>query len=154
MPDDLPPMIYSLSAEGTPIVVVGTDEVGSQTEILQSHPDLVTTEQASALAKVVNHFAREFRYEVIEDPAAYEDAYRSQVAAEDADAEFQQGKPRLRDFGIPDFTAILAPHFDGATLVYYARDRYLGIPYRASVAASGDTVGTPSYTPMALSEIR
>ncbi len=154
MPDDLPTMIYSLSDAGKPVVVVpGEGEIADQGALLARFPDLFDDGGATVLARIVNHFAREFRYDVIEDPAEFERAYRETLAAEDPDAPYQDNKPQLRNFGVPDFAAIAAPRLGEGRLVFFAVDRFLGVPYRAEAPVEGTEIGAPRYRPMELAPV-
>ena len=154
MPDDLPTLIYSLGADGSPVVVVaGQGEIADRGALLARFPGLVDDGTATTLARIVNHFAREFRYDVIEDPAEFERAYRERLAAEDPGAPYEDNKPRLRNFGVPDFASIVPPRLEGGRLVYFAVDRFLGVPYRAEATVEGIEIGAPDYRPIELSPI-
>ena len=127
MTDAAPDLIYSVDRAGDPIVIIEHKTEGGAEAAFDAYPGLISGAHTTELAKLVNHFAREFQYEVIEDPAAFEQAYMDQVATEDPDANWQQGNPRLRDFGKPDFARITVPQMEGAHLVFYAKSRQLGV---------------------------
>lgn len=147
MATDLPPMIYSLSDAGLPMVVVGEAEVEERGAVLAAVPALLEARHAAELARLVNHFAQQFRFRVIEDPDAFARHYREQVAAEDPGRTWTQGAPRLRDFGMPEFDRIEPPRIVGDRLVFFVEDAYLGIPYRVEAHLAGG-VGAPDYAPM------
>lgn len=154
MTDSLPAILYSLDRAGAPVALVERRiEIGDQTAMLDRYPALLDAAHVLELARLVNHFAREFRYDVIDDPAAFEAAYRAQIAAEDPKATWQQGNPRLRDFGMPDFAAIRPPRFEGGRLVFYARSRQYGVPYRVEVPIDGTAVGAAVYEPVAMGPV-
>ncbi len=154
MPDDLPMMVYSLGDDGQPVVMVaGEGEIAEQSALLARFPHLFDDGSATTLAKIVNHFAREFRYDVIEDPAAFERDYRATLAAEDPTAPYEDNKPRLSNFGVPEFAKIAPPRLAGGRLVFFAVDRTLGVPYRAEAPVTGTEIATPSYAPMELTPV-
>jgi hypothetical protein len=153
MTDAAPEILYSVNRSGDPIAIIERKIEGGQQEVLDRYPGMITGELTTELAKMVNHFAREFQYEVIEDPEAFAAAYRTQIAAEDPEATWQQSNPRLRDFGMPDLDAITQPVLNGNKLVYFARSVRLGVPYRAEVEINGTTIGKAQYEPMKMGRI-
>ncbi len=153
MTDDVPQLLYSLNDAGKPIAIIERRIEASQAEVLIRYPGMLDGHLTLELAKMVNHFARKFQYEVIADPAAFAEAYRAQIASEEPEANFQQGNPRLRDFGMPDLDSIQPPQFDGKELVFYAKSVNLGVPYRAEVEIDGQTIGKAKYVPMQMGPI-
>lgn len=154
MGDEAPNILFSVDRAGQPVAVIERKlELSEQGEILDRYPVLLDRSHALELARLVNHFAREFKYEVIADPAAFEAAYRAQIEAEAPGATFDQSSPRLRDFGLPDFAAIKPPSFDGRKLVFFARSTRLGVPYRVDVTLEGSAVGAATYEPVAMGVI-
>ena len=79
-----------------------------------------------------DHLSEGFEFGVITDPDGFQSAYLEQIAKE-ADTEWQQGQPRLSDFGTPDFSTLTGPMIDNGTLVFFADDKYLGIAYRVTM---------------------
>lgn len=154
MSDDVPAILYSVNRAGDPVALVERRiEIDDQAAVLDRFPALLGAAHALELARLVNHFAREFKYNVIADPAVFAADYRARIAAEDPEAQWQQGAPRLRDFGMPDFAAIRAPLFDGRRLVFFAASRQLGVPYRVEVEISGTAVGEARYEPVAMGAV-
>lgn len=151
MGDVAPDILYSVDRAGDPIAIIERRIEAQQEDVLKHYPGMLSGELTLELAQTVNHFARGFQYEVIDDPAAFADAYRRQIGEEDPEAPFQEGNPRLRDFGIPDFDAIDVPKLEGGQLTFYARNRRLGVPYRVEVRVNGVDIGEPTYTPMPMS---
>lgn len=148
-----PDLIYSIDRAGAPIAIIEHKAEGGTDEVFAAYPGLITGAHTTELAKLVNHFAREFKYQVIEDPAAFEAAYMAQVAQEDPDATWQQGANRLRDYGKPDFSQITPPTLQGAQLVFFARSVQMGVPYRVEVEINGTEIGKASYEPMLMHPI-
>ncbi len=153
MSDEAPNVLYSVDRAGDPIAIIERSTQGTQQDVLDRYPGMITGEHTTELAKMVNHFARQFQYEVIEDPGTFAEAYRAQIASEDPNATWQQGVTRLRDFGMPDLDAIKVPTYDGSTLVYYARSVRLGVPYVVQVPVNATEIGEASYKPMKMSAI-
>lgn len=153
MNDEAPQILYSLDRSGKPVAIIERTIEGGQQDVLERYPGMITSEHATELAEMVNHFARKFQYEVIADPGAFADAYRAQIAEEDPDANWSQGAPRLRDYGIPELDKITTPSFDGTTLVFFAKSIRLGVPYRAEVKIVNGEVGESSYKPMKMGPI-
>jgi hypothetical protein len=141
-------IIYSVDRAGDPIAIIERRLEASQAEVLDHYPGMASGELTTDLARLVNHFAREFRYEVIADPAAFAPAYREQIDSEDPTATWQQDAPRLRDFGMPDLEAIHAPKLDGADLIFFAKERRLGVPYRVVVPLKDGEIGEAVYEPV------
>ncbi len=151
MSDDIPEMILGLGDGGKPLVMVGdNDEATDMAGLLRLVPALASAAHALELSRVMNHLVHGNDYDVIEDPQRFAAEYKARVAREDPDADWQEGVIRLRDHGMPDFAAILAPAFAGGRLSFYAVDRFLGLPYRVETAA---LTATPLYEPVALTPI-
>ena len=147
MADGLPPISLELSGSGAPYVIVGEQQVSDLETLLRLAPGLAAPEWVKARAQLTNHMATGFEYEVILDPQAFEAAYMAQYNTEDPDEDVGPGVIRLIHYGVPDFTEIAPPAMEGSTLVFYAREAHLGVPYRVEVPEGG----TATYTPMALS---
>jgi hypothetical protein len=148
MTDQALDMLYSVDRTGEPVVVIERRHELGQEALLAQFPMLLDAAHATELARVVNHFARQFQYDVIADPAAFAADYRARIAAEDPNAPWDEAQPKLRDFGMPDLDAIAAPKVIGDRLVFYAANRRLGVPYRVEVPVPGGVIGTAVYEPV------
>jgi hypothetical protein len=138
--------ILSTADDGSSgVVVVEGHEFDSVATLLSAYPAL--SDEPDRMALSVNQFARNTGFEVILDPAAYEAGARARIALEDPAAPFIQGVYRLRDFGIPDFTAIHGPRMQGDQLEFFAEQAFTGLPYRVTVARTGEG---PVYEPVPL----
>lgn len=146
MAEDVPEIGLGLTGDAEPVVIVGGGQARDVAGLLRLAPGLATPAHAGALARAVNHLARGNEFRVIEDPAAFAAAYRAKIAAEDPEAEWVEGIVRLRDYGVPDFDAILPPDLQGDRIAFHAADRFLGLPYRVT-ARLGEM---PDYAPMPL----
>lgn len=137
-----------------PAIAVGDGLFRSIEDLVAANPGLAGEGEggAAALAAAYNHLARRDAYEVIEDPAAFEAAYRAAHAAEDAGAAWSQDRPRLSDFGMPDFERLHAPVLAGGTLTFFARDALTGLAYR--VSGPWKLPEGASYEPMRLAARR
>ena len=131
-----------------PAIAVGDGLFRSIEDLVAAHPGLAAEGEGNAagLAIAYNHLARGDAYEVIEDPAAFEAAYRAAYAAEDPGAAWSQDRARLSDFGIPDFERIHAPVLAGEVLTFFARDALTGLAYR--VGGLWKSPAVASYEPM------
>lgn len=147
MADGLPPISFELAGSGAPYVIVGDQEANDLEQLLLLAPNLADPHWLRARAQLINHLASGFEYEVILDPPGFEAAYMAQYNSEDPEEEVGPGEVRLIHYGVPDFTAIQPPAMEGDTLVFYAREAYLGVPYRVEA----DRTGAAQYSPMALS---
>lgn len=152
MADDAPRIDLGLDAQARPVILLdGSDETArDMATVLRLAPWLAKRERAADIALAANHLAHGGEYRVITDPHAYEEAYRARLASEDPNAPFREGAVRLHDFGVPDFAAITAPHFEGGHLVFFASDMYLGVPYRVEMAS---VTAAPDYTPVPLTPV-
>lgn len=148
MADGLPPISMQYDQAGTPIVIVEQAKAQDLSEVIRLAPALSDPHWVRAYARVANHLAQGDKFSLIVDPAAFEAEYRAAFAAEDPDEVPQAGVMRLRNFGMPDFAAIKPPEMQGGTLVYFARNTFMGIPYRAVMPEGGQ----PEYEPVAMVE--
>lgn len=151
MADDLPRLDLGLTGEGKPVVMLGTTgQATDMAALLRLAPALASPAHADDLARAVNHLAHSGEFRVITDPKVFEEAYRTRLSHEDPNAPWQEGVIRLRDHGIPDFTEISKPRFEGGRLTFFAADMFLGVPYRVELA---DLKSTPAYTPLPLTPL-
>lgn len=146
MAEGLPPVSLDVNGNGAPVVIVGEARVNNAQELLAAAPMLTNDEWVRAYAKIVNHIAHGYKYDLILDPAAFETQYMKEYEAEDPNETPVPGLVRLHNYGIPEFGEITAPAFDGETLVFYVRETYLGIPYKATMGADFK----PVYYPVTL----
>ena len=134
MTDGIPQVVLGIDAASHSVVIIGGEtEVGTLAALVAAAPGLLHPDAATAMARAVAHFAAGSDYRVIDDPAAYEATYRAQVAREDPNAPWREGVYRLRDHGIPDFTDITVPAYQGTKLVFYAWAAPLPLPYRVEI---------------------
>lgn len=143
MADALPPIGLDYRA-GAPHVIVGEQSAGDYDALLTLAPALSDPHWIRVRAQAVNHLAHGYDYDVILDPGAFKEAYLEEYDAEDPEAHPLPGQRNLRGFGVPQFDAIEAPKLEGDTLVFFATETYLGIPYRV-VAKPGEA---PVYMPV------
>lgn len=148
MADGLPPMSMGFATDGTPVVVVAKAELRDLAQVLDAAPGLGDPKWLRAYVRVANHLAKGDRFDPIMDPAAFETAYRAAYDAEDPEEAPVPGNARLHNYGLPDFSAIKPPAMQGETLVFYARNTFMGIPYKVTMPRGG----TPSYEPVAMTE--
>jgi hypothetical protein len=110
MSDDFSNLVFGSTADGEQgMIAVEGARFTDLPSLLEHLPALANSENATDLARVANHLARRKLYKVIDDPAAFEAAYRETFEAEADDVAWEQGVFRLRDFGMPDFSAITEP---------------------------------------------
>ncbi|MGQ0566404.1 MAG: hypothetical protein ACT4OK_15225 [Gemmobacter sp.] len=144
MTDGIPQVALGIDDAAQSVVIVeGETEVGTLAALAAAAPGLRHPDAAATMARAVAHLAAGADYRVIEDPAAYEAAYRAQVAGEDPNAPWTDGVLRLRDHGMPDFTGIAAPAYHGTRLVFFAQNALIALPYRVEVDV-GDAGATLS----------
>lgn len=150
MTEKTPEITLGIDDDNKSVVFVEYDRSYNMKDFLALLPGVKLEENATMLALALNHFARETEYDVIEDPKAFEEKYRATLAKEDPKAPFDPYTPRLSNYGTPDFATIQKPKFDGKTLVFYAVDIYLGLPYK--ITAEG-LESTPSYEPLPMTPL-
>ena len=146
--DKLPNILYSVDRAGNTIAILDHKDTVMQDEFFRRVPLHLDNRFVVELAEAANHFSRKFMYEVIADPAAFEQSYRKTLSTEDPTQNWQQGNPRLTDFGVPNFLAIHAPVFINSRLVFYAKSVRLGVPYRVEVEIDEGRLGEASYEPL------
>ena len=142
---DLPQIDLMINATGMPMVRVAYEaeytEIGP---LIAAVPALVQPDHAQDAALAVNHLSEGFEYGVILDPQSFRAEYMAQYDAEEG-ADWQQGQPRLRDFGMPDLSLLAPPTIDDGTLVFFADDKYLGLAYHVTMSLSDPS---PDYQPL------
>ncbi|MEM1428269.1 MAG: hypothetical protein AAGG09_02315 [Pseudomonadota bacterium] len=146
MADGLPPLNMDVNASGAAVVIVDGQEVQDVSGLLDLAPNIVEPKYARAYARLVNHLTHGYEYNVIMDPAAFETRYRAKYEAEDPDAKPRAGQIRLRNYALPNFSAIQPPAIEGSKLIFYAENAYLGVPYRVEAGTAVSTIGKPEYS--------
>lgn len=132
-----------------PVVIVDGEEIADIAALLARLPELLAPEGLCVLARMLSHLARGDAYQVIADVAGFEASYRARLASE-ADGPWQEGVLRLRDFGVPDFSAMRPPRMEGDTLVFHASRRGSCLPYRVEAPLDAEGPGSLRYVPLAL----
>lgn len=146
---DLPQIDLMLNATGAPMVRVAYEtEYTEIAPLIAAVPGLKDPDHADQAAQAVNHLSEGFEYGVILDPQAFSLDYMARYDAEE-DGEWQQGQPRLRDFGKPDLSLLAPPTIEGGNLVFFADDKYLGLAYHVTMSLSDPT---PDYQPVPVSQ--
>ena len=145
MSTHLPPFEFVQNADGLRQIIVEDQTCASVQECLSVDPSIA--DDLASLSEVANFFARGYNYRVIHDVDAYRANYAERLASEDPNQEFQEGRIRLRDFGVADTKEMQPPRREGESLIFYVEEGVLGIPYR--VTAGGD--GEISYEPLPMS---
>lgn len=148
MPHDIPPLLLTYNDAQDPVVVVEQIEVASVEALAKANPDLLSQEHAAELAGAVNHLVHEQTFTIIDDPENFISWYRSTYAAEDPNAAWDENTFQLRNFPYPDLKAIAAPAIEGGKLTFFAVNGQIGMPYRVSLDAAGETLGQPEYEPL------
>lgn len=133
---------------GRRVVKSGDRTAATVPELVAAVPALAQPEHLAAYCDAVNYLARGRDYRPIHDPEAYRRRYEQRYGAEDPQAPFQEGVPRLRDFGHAQTAEVQAPRVSGATVTFYAEDGFLGIPYRVTAPAPGHAGGPVQYEPV------
>ena len=141
---ELPPIALMLNNEGAPVVRVEDQELADLPTLFGSVPALTDPAHARAAAEAVNHLSEGFEFEVIVDPESFRTSFMERLAKEDA-TEWQQGQPRLRDFGMPDLDTLAVPVTTDGALTFFAEDSYLGVIYKVTVSFDG---AGADYTPL------
>ena len=146
MADALPPIHLELSPAGEPVVIVGEAPVTTPRKLIEAVPELREPDWVVLFADVMNHMTHGFEYELIVDPVTFKSDYLAAYEAEDPTEQSVPGQVRLRDYGKPDFDAIQGPAMVGDDLVFYAREAFLGIPYKVTV----DSDYVADYAPVSM----
>lgn len=132
MTDKLPEIAPGINTDtGAATAIVGNARFADMAALLTQVPELSEPGYAAACARAYNHFARAMTYTLIEDPAAFESAYRERYEAEDPETPWTQGVHRLRDYGMPDFATIAPPAVADGAIRFFVEDDLTGLPYLA-----------------------
>src|SRR5437764_110992 len=113
-----------------PVVEVGAERVATLPDLIRAAPTLKRPDQLPLYCGALNHLQYGSEYRLILDPDAFRAQYEKRFQAEDPKAPFQEGMPRLRDFGHCDMEEIALPRLEEGVVIFYVEDDYLGIPYR------------------------
>jgi len=136
------------SDAGAPIATLGGRRVGSLAELNELGLDLADADVLLVYIQAANHLAHAGDYQLIRDPAAYRAGYEARWDAEDPNAPFTEGAPRLHDFGRSDTASIDVPRLQGDHVVAFFEDDYLRIPYRAAFPIDAASAEEASYKPL------
>lgn len=122
---------YGLDEDG---VFVNINNVThySYAEVIEKHPELLEPENAHYLAELYYTFSDQQDYFVfIKDVEQYIQGLQRQVEEEISAGTqpFNAFRPRLIDFGVPDYTAIHPPIIQDGFIKYYVHERHSSVPY-------------------------
>ena len=150
MSDPLPFLMFSRDESGKPAIVIdGSFQlIGGPAELLAAAPALATPAGLDRYCDAINYFSRDGDYHVIHDPAAFVEKYQARLRAEDPDAPFVEGAARASDFGVFDTSEIAPPKVVGSTVVFYAEQDFLGLPYRVTGPLPAAPGGDLQYEPL------
>ena len=137
--------------DGTLFATCGEARFTSITALLDTYPALAEPGNEVALARLVTHFSKGRAFRVVNEPEAFETAYRAALEKEDPTLPWRQDRPRRIDFGVPDFTFIAAPTRQGDRLVFTLEDSFTGLPYAAWTKLSA--LDAIDVTPLSLSPV-
>ena len=140
--------VLSWNAEGRPVIAVGGAEVAALAALVEADPSLKQPDKLGAWADAVNHLQYGSEYHVIHDPEAYRARYAQRLASENPDEPWREGVVRVSDFGVCDTAEIQPPRREGASLLFYAEDDYLGIPYHVTAPLPEQPSGEVHYEPL------
>lgn len=146
-------MAYS-GDDDRPLVEVGGARVTTPSELVQAAPALKQPDQLLLYCRAVNHLKHGTEYRLIPDPDAYRSKYRRRLASEDPKAPWQDGVPRVSDFGVCETAEIALPRMEGESVIFYVEDDYLGIPYRVTAPAPNHPEGEISYEPLPMTPLQ
>lgn len=145
---DLPPIAMEFTPAGTPVVIVAEAQASDLAEAVRLAPALADPQWLGAYVQVANHLAKGDRFEPIFEPEVFRAEYMAQYDAEAADEVPVPGNARLRNYGLPDFSVITPPVMNGDEITFFARNTFMGIPYKATMLRGG----VPDYEPVAMTE--
>ena len=135
------------------IVSVGDAQAATLVDLMAAAPDLKKPENLGRYCDAVNYLARGNQYLPIYEPDAFRARYEKRFQAEDPKAPFQEGVPRLRDFGHSDLSLLALPRVEAGSVIFYVADDYLGIPYCVTAPAPEQPEGEIIYDPLPLSPL-
>lgn len=100
-------------------------------------------------AQMVEHLSGNgsYRFDLILDPEAFQKEYMEKYNAEDPAQERTTSASLLHDFGVPDFSQLKLPEIVDGTLIYYAENTHMGVPYKVTYVIGQEK---PDYTPVAM----
>ena len=143
---DLPPIAMDYTAAGAPVVIVAEAQATDLAEAVRLAPALADPQWLGAYVQVANHLAKGDRFEPIFEPEEFKAEYMAAYDAEDPSEEPIPGNTRLHNYGVPDFSVIAAPVMEGDRITFYARNTFMGIPYKVTMVRGG----VPTYEPVAM----
>lgn len=90
---------------------------------------------------------------MITDPDGFRSEFQGRLDAEDPEAPFEDGQPRISDFGTLDTAQIQSPQALDDSVAFYVEDDYLGIPYRVTAPHPDQPDGDVTYEPVPCSPV-
>jgi hypothetical protein len=130
-----------------PVVKVGSRDLATVSDLLAAGPSAEEM-PLGAWCEAINHLEHGDEYAVIHDPAEFIARYEARLAAEDPSVPFQEGVTRLCDFGRAETSLIQPPQRQGETVLFFAEDLLLGIPYQVTAPAPGGAGEKVIYAPV------
>ena len=109
MSDGDHPLSFDGPDGGQRVVSVGAVRATTVADLVSAAPELKKPENLDRYCDAVNFLARGDEYRPIHDPDGFRARYEARLQAEDPAAPFQEGVPRLRDFGRCHTAEITAP---------------------------------------------
>ena len=134
--------------DGTPIIVINGETVKDIHRIIEIEPRYGNPQWVSGYSQLVNHLSEGYDHELILDAQEFKKKYMEKYNSEDPNEEVGPGVIRLRNFGIPDFSLIAPPEYQGDTLVFFTENVFMGIPYKVTMKKAE----APQYEPVGMVE--
>lgn len=85
---------------------------------------------AAIAAKVINHFAKGFQFEVILKPSDFTQRYLKKIQSEENIKSAET--PKTSSFGIYQVDSISEPSFQNNYFIFYAENTENGVPYKVT----------------------
>jgi hypothetical protein len=99
--------------------------------LFEEFPDLLQSNDLSnKAAKIINFMLRGLTFDVVTDVDAFKNRYRSQIVKE---STIHNNQTFLtRSYGVYDVTTMHAPSWDKGTMVFFAVNNSIRVPYKVT----------------------
>lgn len=101
-------------------------------DVLERYPKFLDGKNIDTLVELYIHFSDiEPTNILITNIAEYESDYLKQLESENQNESPNPNRPKLSDWGTPVFSDMHSPKADGGKIIFFMKDNFTGLPYKA-----------------------
>lgn len=114
-----------------PVIEVQGKQYSSLGPLLDKYPIFTHTQHLDKLAQMANFLAKGLEFQFIENIESFKEKYYQQIETEQSSLLYEGSL--LKDYGIFDLSSMHPPHLKDRQLLFFVKQDYMGIPYRANL---------------------